>query len=166
MKGLVASISSYKEAAEAEKTRRMTWEKEQEERFLRREAELEQRLYELQRQIDELKVRTGQSPSYHEESVGEECVLQPDNLMLLEANDTEQHEFVEGSSLSPEQAPPSPRIGKRTRSNASLEKEHSNMKLRNRLDRRPKTIQVSGAPIDWSRTCLKLVARPQCEITF
>ncbi|EJD01406.1 uncharacterized protein FOMMEDRAFT_58905, partial [Fomitiporia mediterranea MF3/22] len=54
LKSLIQSISTYKVAVEQEKQRRLTWEKEQETKHLARQAELENRVAELQRELETL----------------------------------------------------------------------------------------------------------------
>ena len=99
-----------KEADVLEKQRRMAWEKEQEERFSKREAELEKQVQEMQEEIDRLKAHINSAPSpspsgvytpiasseSETPSVGEtfpEAPLSPESTSFHQVP-----QFVEGSS--------------------------------------------------------------------
>ncbi|KAL5527426.1 hypothetical protein ACEPAG_6217 [Sanghuangporus baumii] len=107
LKGLIQSIASYKAAIEQEKKRRLSWEREQETRYTARQAELEKRVADLQRELESVKAEhdlllsaSGQLPNdrapYEPSRVPGEAVI----LFDPPAGETELPEFVEGSSSS------------------------------------------------------------------
>ncbi|KAI5123430.1 hypothetical protein M0805_006135 [Coniferiporia weirii] len=147
LKGLIQSLASYKAAVECEKKRRITWEQEQEGKYIARQVELEARIVEMQQEIDSLKTvlsatQTLISPSLSAQHMSSGSgqigiVLTP---VLHEMQTFEQQpEFIQGSSVSP------PLSRKRARSGSpnNMALHYEPMKLRTHRDSKPQTIQAA-----------------------
>lgn len=153
LKGLIQSIASYKAAVEQEKKRRVTWEQEELAKHVTRQTELENRVTELQRELDALKAEKG-SPQILTEvnaqssnpspTAGHELSHQTrESIMLFEpkSDETSQQEFVEGSSTSSHVSALSAK--RRARSSTPYDvSEPEPMKLRTHRTSKPQTIQV------------------------
>jgi hypothetical protein len=99
---------------------------------------LVRRLADLQLQVDDLKSRLELSPS-NQGDIAEGGSVSRQSVQTSPVEPPpEQPEFLQGSSTTA-------LTGKRTRSSVSLDPDRGNMKLRNPIDRRPKTVQVSNA---------------------
>ena len=110
LKGLIQSIASYKAAVEQEKKRRLAWEQEQETKQIHRQAELEKRVADLQRELDALKAERNLPNSSSPAQISDDnaalesssSVVPVESVVLFDprASGPELPEFVEGSSSS------------------------------------------------------------------
>lgn len=158
LKNLLYSFAAYRKSMDAEAERRRQWEQEQEARYLERQEELEQRLVDMRREIDQLRSQLGDKEQQISElslrvaslsectpasrTTGKDVYPTSESVNSREVTlggraspaDGGQSEFVQGSSTDPTR--------KRGRSQSMALEENERRKNRAPWDKRPRTILV------------------------